>query len=160
MREFFAPGWLGDAEWVIWFDDDSHVVKPDWWKVTCEYIDAHRYQNICYFGQPWYVHDLPGQRAFIERASWYRDRPARLFKGKPGVEFSQGGYWWIRTDVLRCLDWPDSRLSHNGGDVLLGEAVYQSARPFHKFHYGVKINDAKRRGLSERPAGSTVDTRR
>jgi hypothetical protein len=160
MRSFFTAESAYDNEWVVWFDDDSHVVSPDWWKVTCEYIEARRPENICYVGQPWFVHHLPGQEDFIRASHWYKGKPFDIIKGKPGVHFAQGGYWWLRTDVLRVLDWPDVRLSCNGGDTLLGEAIRQSGRPFHKFHYGVKINDAKRRGLSERPAGSTVDVRR
>jgi hypothetical protein len=73
----------------------------------------------------------------------------------PGITFATGGYWWLRTDVIRQLDWPDERLSHNGGDTLLGEAIRQQGWPFHKNNYGVKVNAAPRRGLHEAPAGSS-----
>ena len=79
---------------------------------------------------------------------------------KPGVSFMTGGYVWLRTDIMRQLDWPDERLNHNGGDTLLGEAIRQQGLPRHHFDYGVAVNKAKRRGLSERPAGSKQNVRR
>jgi hypothetical protein len=160
MRSFFTAESVCDNEWVIWFDDDSHVVKPDWWARTCEYIESRKSENICYIGQPWFAHHLPGQWEFIQQSKWYRGKDPELIKGRPGVWFATGGYFWLRTDVIRLLDWSDERLSRNGGDTLLGEAVRQQGLPFHRADYGVKVNDAKRRGLSERPAGSVVDTRR
>ena len=149
-----------DSEWVVWFDDDSHITKPDWLQQTLNFIESKRRENICYVGQKWFVHHLPGQEAFIQQSKWYKGRPSELIKGRPGVWFATGSYWWLRADVLHQLDWPDERLSMNGGDTLLGEAVRQQGLPFHHFDYGVKVNDAKRRGFSEKPAGSTVDTRR
>ena len=154
----------GDKDWVVWFDDDSHLTQVDWLKRHEEFIAAH--PEAVYMGQKWFGHHLSGQAEFIRAADWYKGKPFELFptrqpgKKAPGVSFAQGAAWWLRLDVLRLLDWPDQRLNHNGGDTLLGEAVRQQGLPFHCFHYGVKINDAKRRGHSERPAGSTVDTRR
>lgn len=158
MREMFTSvtySPLG-SEWVVWFDDDSYVERSDWYVATKEYVASRRHQNICYFGQPWFVHHLPGQWEFISRMPWFRNKPPELIKGRPGITFAQGAYWGLRTDVLRSLDWPPSQfgLSHNGGDTLLGEAIRQADLPFHKFHYGVKINAARRRGHSEPPAGS------
>ena len=146
--------------WVIWFDDDSHIKSADWWKKTLAFIRRKKSENICYLGQPWYVHYLPGQWRFVESSRWFRDIPPKKFPtksrtNKPGVRFAQGSYWWLRTDILRKLNWPDWRLNHNGGDTLLGEAIRQQGLPFHEFQYGVKINDGKRRGLSEAPAGAT-----
>ena len=116
-------------------------------------------ENIAYVGQPWFVHNLPGQLEFIQQASWYKGLPPQMCPTKkkgvmrPGIWFAQGAYWLLRTDVLRLLHWPDPRLKHNGGDTLLGEAVRQQGLPFHRRHYGVVINNAPRRGYHEAPAG-------
>lgn len=169
MRQMFhdpAFGVMPQTPWIVWFDDDSWVEKDDWWPRTKEAIEARERENICYMGQQWYVHHLPGQEQFIKEASWYRGRPWEMCPTrsprvkKPGITFAQGAYWWLRTDVMKQLDWPDPRLNHNGGDTLLGEAVRQQGLPFHKFHYGVKLNDSRRRGFHEKPAGSSVNTRR
>ena len=164
MRKMFYEGHSPDTPWVIWFDDDSYISKSNWWDITTKYINEH--PDACYLGQPWFVHHLPGQWEFIQKATWFKGRPAELCptrkKGvkKPGITFAQGAYWWLSAAVMKALDWPDPRLNHNGGDTLLGEAIRQQQLPFHKFHDGVKINAGKRRGYTERPAGSTVDIRR
>lgn len=154
MRAMFEPLKKSDdpTNWVVWFDDDTRIDKPDWIDVTKKYI-ADTIVSV-YIGEKWFIHWNPGQWEFIQQATWFKNRPCELIKGCPGVNFAQGAYWWLRVPELRILDWPDPRLSHNGGDTMLGEAVYQQGWPFHKFSYGIKPNDAKRRGFSEKPAGS------
>lgn len=165
MRELFSEckgPEHSPSDWVVWFDDDAHIVSNDWLIRMESYIQSH--PEAVYVGQPWFVHHLPGQWDFIKASPWFKGREPEMVpasaKRVPGVTFAQGSYWWLRGDVLRNLDWPDVRLSHNGGDTLLGEAIRQAGLPFHKYCYGVKLNDAPRRGLRERPAGSTVDARR
>jgi hypothetical protein len=163
MRRLFTGEHVGipapTTEWVVWFDDDSHITTDIWWHRTLAFIKKKKNDNICYIGQPWYVHYLDGQWDFVKESEWFDGRPAQKFptKGrarKPGVRFVQGAYWWLRTDVLQQLDWPDPRLNHNGGDTLLGEAIRQQNLPLHDFQFGVKINNGKRRGYSEAPAGA------
>jgi len=155
-----------ETEWVVWFDDDSHIVKADWWPRTKAYLAEKTDEGIVYAGEAWYVHHLPGQWEFIKQAKWFKGlEPQMCPTRKPGVQqpgiwFAQGAYWWMRTDVMERLNWPDDRLQHNGGDTLLGEAIRQQGLPFHRFHHGVKLNDAKRRGFHEKPAGSRKDVRR
>ena len=156
MRTMFQealkdPSW----NWAVWFDDDSHIDKPDWWAKCVEYVRAGRKEPnpVRYIGQSWYIHYSPKTWRVVEEASWYRKRPAELIKGKPGINFATGGYWWLSRDSLMELDWPDSRLNHNGGDHLLAQAVRQQGWPFHKWSYGVKVNDAKRRGYREPALG-------
>jgi hypothetical protein len=164
MADMFTHRWKPGSAWVIWFDDDSYIEKADWCKQTVAYIKEH--PDTRYIGQPWFVHHLPGQWDFIKKADWYRGLPPEQCptrtKGvtKPGITFAQGAYWWLRTDVLNKLNWPDPRLNHNGGDTLLGEAIRQQGLSLTKFHYGVQVNKYKRRGMHEKPAGSLKDIRR
>lgn len=160
MRQMFQSVKEGAWRWVLWLDDDTWFNKPDWFKVTADYLERKQMENICYVGQTWFVHHLPGQEKFIADSPWYHGRPSELIQGKPGVNFHTGGYVLLRTDLLKRLDWPDVRLSHNGGDTLLGSAVWQLGWPRHHFDYGIKVNDAKRRGRSEAPAGSVNLTAR
>jgi hypothetical protein len=163
MREMFQDlkdGQHPEVEWVLWFDDDAHITESDWWDLTSAWINSKTQENICYVGQCWFVHWLGGQEQFIKTASWNKNVPCSLVGGKtkkPGIEFAQGSYWWLRRDVLELLDWPDPRILHNGGDTMLAEAVRQQGLPFHKLPhgcFGVKPNDAPRRGYQEAPAGS------
>ena len=157
MRKLFHDQALQSAitpfKWFVWFDDDSHVIKDDWWEKTTNFLAEHEKENVCYVGQTWLWHWRPGQWDFVTRAKWYKNKPPELIKGRPGIKFATGAYWWLRTDVVKLLDWPDERLSHNGGDTLLGEAIRQNGLPRHNFSYGVKVNDARRRGRSDKPAG-------
>lgn len=166
MGELFHGDHAPVSDWVVWFDDDSHVIADNWWQRTKDFLEMKAREGVCYVGQPWYVHHLAGQWDFIKQASWFKGLEPQMCPTKkpgvkrPGIWFAQGSYWWLRTDILRLLNWPDERLNHNGGDTLLGEAVRQQGLPFHRFHYGVKPNDAKRRGLHETPAGSKKNVRR
>ena len=161
MRRLFHEQAVPETPWLLWLDDDTHIVADDWWDKTVEYIQKRQAENICYVGQYWYVHHLPGQEEFIKAAKWYKGVSLELHATrnpkvrKPGIKFVTGSYVWLRTDVMRQLDWPDPRLVHNGGDTLLGEAIRQQGLPRHHFCYGVKVNDGKRRGLSDSPAGAT-----
>ncbi len=166
MRKLFHGEHAPQSDWVVWFDDDAHIIAADWWTKTKTYLAQKAEQGVCYVGQLWFVHHLPGQWEFIKQSAWFKGLPSQMCptrkpgRKKPGIQFAQGSYWWLRTDVMKQLNWPDERLSHNGGDTLLGEAIRQQGLPFHRFHYGVKLNDAKRRGFHEKPAGSKQDVRR
>jgi GT2 family glycosyltransferase len=162
-RMYYDEKTRPETPWILWLDDDTYVTKPDWWKRTKAFIEAT--QDACYVGQRWYVHHLEGQWDFIKASSWFQGKEPEMLATrsggkKPGVWFMTGGYVWLRTDLMQELNWPDERLNHNGGDTLLGEAVRQLGRTRHHFDYGVAVNKAKRRGRSEKPAGSKKNTRR
>lgn len=142
-----------DEPWIVWFDDDAHVVLPDWLTIMQRLITESASQNVCYIGKQEWAPMLPGQWDFIRSAKWFAGKEPYRLNGQPGFKFAQGSYWWLRTDVLHLLDWPDPRLNHNGGDTMLGEAIRQAGLPLHACRYGVQVNDAPRRGLSEAPAG-------
>lgn len=164
MRQLFEAfkrpeGERSEAKWAVWFDDDSFIDRPDWFLGMAEYLEHN--PTAIYIGKSFYVHHLPGQQEFIRVSEWYKNVPWEQCPTKkagvtaPGITFTTGGYWWLKTDAIRQLDWPDERLSHNGGDTLLGEAIRQQGWPFHKFHQGVTVNAAARRGIHEAPAGCT-----
>jgi hypothetical protein len=162
MRERFQylkDGKHPEVKWLVWFDDDAHITSPGWWRDTTTWLEERAKENICYAGQCWFIHWKAGQGQFIKRAPWYKGLPFKMVGGRrkqSGVEFAQGSYWWLRRDIMLELDWPDPRIKHNGGDTMLGEAIRQQGLPFHKLPwscFGVKTNDAPRRGHHEAPAG-------
>lgn len=158
MRQMFALLKItkNKHNWICWVDDDTHFPERDWFQCTKEAIRAESVKkDVCYVGQSngFYWHE--GQSKFIEASSWYKDKKPYEFPDKrPGIVFASGSYWWLRTDMLVKIDWPDPRLNHNGGDCLLGEAVRQNDGELFCYSYGVHPNDSIRRGLSEPPAGS------
>jgi len=158
MRKMYHEVAKPDTDWILWLDDDTYIVKKDWWKRTKDFLQST--PDACYVGQKWYVHHLDGQWDFIKASKWFQGLEPELLGTKtpgvmkPGVWFMTGGYVWLRTCLMENLNWPDPRLSHNGGDTLLGEAVRQFGLPRHHYDYGVAVNKARRRGLSESPAGA------
>lgn len=133
---------------VIWFDDDSFIQVDDFWFRFSAFLEN---PNVVYAGATHFLPMSPADQRIIKASHWYRHRPFETARGIKIFRFIEGGFWALRTDVLRKLRWPDRRLSHNGGDVLLGEAVRQLNYPMHEWLYGVAINQAPRRGLSEKP---------
>ena len=148
MRRMFYDPSIG-TEWVIWCDDDTHFVRADWFQRLCLKIEQH--PTIDMWGM---IHKLWRRdgtiQDWIQAASWYRNLPlvrGQDLDGNDAVEFvfATGGFWAIRTEILRQLDWPDPRLVQAHDDFLLGEALRQSNLTMGSFYSGVKINDAPRR---------------
>jgi hypothetical protein len=105
--------------------------------------------------------DIIGLDQFVRSAPWYGGlTPPSWLPGGKGEfnyerrgtgngwwEFILGGFWLIRTQAIRVLDWPDRRLKKLGDDVLLGEALRQQGWTFeHTATRGIAINQAPRRG--------------
>ena len=64
--------------------------------------------------------------------------------------FVTGGCWFIRTQAIRALDWPDPGLVKRNDDVLLCEALRQQGWEFHDIGVcGAAINTEPRRGDGE-----------
>ena len=54
-------------------------------------------------------------------------------------------YWAVKAEVIRQLDWPDSRLVHFEDDYLLGEALHQNGYEIGRCESGVVIDCGARR---------------
>jgi len=152
MRRMFYESPL-PSRWTIWCDDDTHFTRRDWLQRLGLKIECS--PDTVMWGKP-YILWRRDQFVFdwIKAAKWYRGLPCVRGKDSSGREgakffFATGGFWVIRTDVLRQLNWPDPRLVHTTGDFLLGEALRQNNLPLGRFDYGVKINDAPRRNAKE-----------
>lgn len=156
MRRLFNdPAHLITTEWITWFDDDMPIAKKDWLSRTTEFADfAAGSGDIALFGRL----DRSGYRLgmvpWLKEASWYTGRPlqhveiADKYKG-PGTIFAAGAYWWLRTNVMQMIDWPDRRLKHNGGDNMLAAALWQAGLKQRSYWYGIAWKRTPRRGLTE-----------
>jgi hypothetical protein len=139
------------SPWTIWFDDDSYADSPKWIGNLNEVIDKH--PDVSMFGSHYYIH-LRGQQAeWMKAAPWHRNVPFQEDKDKVKVDFLTGGWWVLKTHVIQELQWPDARINHNGGDVVLGEALRQNGIKFMNYKESIQINQAERRGFREQPAG-------
>jgi GT2 family glycosyltransferase len=136
-------------KWVIWFDDDSHLTRGDWLQRLA--LKIEREPEIAQWGRGYALwrHDSTID-AFIKSASWYRGLPLMRGPDLDGREaarfhFATGGFWAMKSEVIRRLDWPDPRIIHANEDFLLGEALRQNGYRLGEFHYGMMVNDAPRR---------------
>jgi hypothetical protein len=134
--------------WVTWLDDDTLLQKPDWAVRTQEHLEKEPSIDFC--GLETNSRYYPGASEVVKSAEWYTGKKF----GKRVSRHVYGAYWWLRVGVMRALDWPDKRLSHNGGDWLLSEALRQQQYKQVSYSYGIKVQlRAKRRGLSEVSVG-------
>lgn len=147
-RLFWERPWSTD--WMIWFDDDSYVYRPDWLAVLSR--ESQLRPTVAMWGKRLFIRGDNEHRRFVREAPWYRGMEL-LSGGKPDtwqIHFIAGGYWAMRASWLRELHWPDSRLIHFGDDYMLGEALRQAGATMGSAISGVHVNGSKRRA----PAGT------
>ena len=139
------------TEWIVYFDDDSHITEGDWLIRLNQAVNKHPKAGM--FGKKYFYHLNTGQVAWYKAAEWYKGKQLQLRNGVPKVDFLTGGYWAVKTEHIVTTNWPDPRLSNNGGDVAMGEALRQNDIPMRQYYYGVKISDHARRGASQKHPG-------
>lgn len=151
MRKMLYDEPAAATEWTAWFDDDSSINDASWLPQLDNYVRCNAAVGM--IGKQYFYHLKPGQVDWIKQAKWYTGKPMPLRKGIPKSDFMTGGYWLIKTEHLKTLNWPDPRLGHNSGDVNLGAACYQNNIALGQFYNGVTISGAPRRGISEKHPG-------
>ncbi len=155
-RMFFDQDRPIDTRWVVWFDDDSYVTAPDWLQ-RLSHAMADYEQTHVMFGKRYFWHLRGNQEQWIKQAEWYTGLPIKIDRqhgNRLKVDFATGGWWAIPFEWLRKMNWPDPRIYHNGGDVMMGEALRQQGGDVKNYEYGVAISKAKRRGYREQAAGT------
>ena len=149
------------TEYVMWFDDDSFIkdemigVRPTFLTQVVQAMEAAA-KEVVLCGSVYNIDWAAGQREWVQDQPWYR---GRALPKKP--TFCTGGWWMARTDALRRLDYPWASLDHRGGDVMLGQALFQQGQRFLQYRKGVAINadaegresKAERRGFNQSPIG-------
>jgi GT2 family glycosyltransferase len=68
---------------------------------------------------------------WVKAAAWYRGRDFRDKVGNQApngfkIHFASGSCWMIRTQCIQECGIPDIRLQHNGGDICIGEQIWQN----------------------------------
>lgn len=136
MRSLFRGELPGVAplttEFAMWFDDDSYI---DYGGNFFERAAAHS-QPYDMVGKSYTAHARGGQADWIRAQPWYAGvafDPARL-------AFKTGGWWVLRSSVIREYDWPHADLIHRGGDIMLGQLCLQQGLRLGIEPPGVRIN--------------------
>jgi hypothetical protein len=157
-----------NTNYVVWFDDDTWVVKPDWVSDLCQTIIDNHHYNYRMFGSMMY-HDLSiyskgGARPdlWFRTADWFRGRNFRVRGGQQEavngsvIDFAVGWCWAMATDAIRMANIPDVRLKHNGGDITIGEQMHQAGFGIKQWNKGKSLiacptrEQGGRRGYSEK----------
>lgn len=165
MRKmFYDPEMPINTDWLMWFDDDSHIVDRNWIIKLGQKVDEvflkqdERYPNGFHmFGKVYYFHLRGNQWDWMKQADWYTGRPLNKDNSKrPPMEksdFCTGGFWLVTKKAVEAANWPDKRLRHRGGDIWMGIALQQQGFGVSQAHQGVLISDARQRGYNENIAG-------
>jgi ADP-heptose:LPS heptosyltransferase len=166
MREMFNdPACPLNTKWVLWFDDDSICDRtPAWINILAQaIIQYHRSENAHMFGAPFVWSLKSGQQAWYESRPWYRGKEWRLHNGKPApngskIIFCTGGFWAITAEAIKNCDIPDAGIGHNGGDVTIGEQLYQGGyrmKAFNAKKQYVFTSSVPRRGVTTPMPGTS-----
>jgi ADP-heptose:LPS heptosyltransferase len=162
MREMFHDPARPLRDWVIWFDDDTICDRnQEWLTLLAMEIVRYRPSNYHMYGPVRFYVLQERQKAWIKKAAWYKKRQFRDTAGRPApngnkVHFASGSFWCLSREAILGADIPDARLGHNGGDVLIGEQLWQSGyrlRSYSSKKELVHWSSVPRRGLSEKHFG-------
>lgn len=143
---------------VMWFDDDSFILNPDGWLDSV----AAAMKDVQFIGSPRFIQWQGNQREWVKHQPWYNNKDVT---NRRRITFFQGGWWCARRELLETYDYPWPCLDHRGGDVMLGEMLFQQDVPRGNWSHGVAINadhsgkaDASlRRGFDSKPIGFDFD---
>lgn len=144
------------APWTLWFDDDSHVTSTDsvsWFRQLLPAVQQHD-PGAEAFGIKKGMAYLNQQQAWVMRQPWFAGRILQ-----PKVIFFNGGFWGVKTEILKKWRWPIPELIHNGGDTMFGELLRQQAHTVVYGDFGVSGNDGPRRNkpFNRAPVGYHYD---
>jgi hypothetical protein len=142
-----------ETPYVLWLDDDSHVL-PDWDEHLLQFIaDEHPF-------------DVGGHVFFFRSRSaeyleFLRARPWSVAaeREQSPIWFATGALYLARTAFLRQHNYPDRGMVKRAGDVLLGELCQQQQAVLKDFGKcravmdRLRIGDGNRRGHGEDAQG-------
>jgi hypothetical protein len=163
MRQMFHDSAMPvQTKWLCWFDDDSYVRSPLWLTALAESVIGQASSpKTAMFGQIMF-HPLRGAsrdpRQWFRQAGWFKNRDFRDRSGSAApngdcIHFITGGFWCLSTAAMRIADIPDMRLNHNGGDICIGEQLWQNGYRVQMFNHNkalVHTSNHARRGYHEK----------
>lgn len=163
MREmFYDPQNPINTKWVLWFDDDTVCDKnPQWTYILAEAIIKNRPLGCHMYGDRHVWSMLNGQAAAYRSRPWHKGRGYRTRRGQEAangdkVLFATGGFWALSVEAMRGANIPDETLGHNGGDVCIGEQLWQAGYSMKQWNGNkryVNTSSVPRRGINEKHFG-------
>lgn len=135
MRQMFHdPEHPITTNWTIWFDDDTMADVDNYWleKLCQTAIDASKSDpRLGMVGARYFYSMNSPHIDWVKSASWYKGRDFRDKVGNQApngfkIHFASGSCWMLRSQCIKECDIPDVRLKHNGGDICIGEQIWQN----------------------------------
>lgn len=122
------------TNWTIWFDDDTMADVDNYWleKLCQVAIDHSRLDSkLGMIGSRYFFSMNKPHMDWVKEASWYKGREFRDKAGNQApngfkIHFASGSCWMVKSSCIVECDIPDVRLSHNGGDICIGEQIWQN----------------------------------
>ena len=167
MREMFHGGAQPiNTPYIMWFDDDSYIrveAPKTWFSELKEYFTGDTQADM--LGKVYKGVSSPHGRGlqdtqplWVESQAWYTGKPVP--RGHQ-PRFCTGGWWAVRTEIIKKWNWPPPGEYHNCGDFLFGELMTQQDYKIKNFDKHVAINadafgtesKAPRRGTKFIPLG-------
>jgi hypothetical protein len=121
---------------TMWFDHDSYLnLNAD------DNIDAWLGRVIKNVNGCNFIGSVYKQALSTAHLDWLANQPwFNPAYDKKYLSYIVGGWWTIKTDLLRKFDWPPQDLQQKGGDALLGAMFKHQDLPFCHFRDGVRVN--------------------
>jgi tetratricopeptide (TPR) repeat protein len=118
---------MAAAPYVLWLDDDSHFVSPDWPARVAAFLAAEHPFDVAGVAARWGPRRLddPAYAAFAAARPWWRTAAGYPPTLREWVPFVPGGLFLARAAFLREHDFPDRGMTKALDDVALGELVQQ-----------------------------------
>jgi hypothetical protein len=137
-----------DSKYVIWFDDNAYVANGNWLSMLIDDVNLQTDQVGMYGLRLYYRLRLgdTDPRVWFYQQPWHNGQPFRTHKGSPApngdtIHFGADWFWVLSTQAMQDCNIPTLGMPHVGGDIIMGEQLYQhgySIKPFNLGHSMVK----------------------
>lgn len=133
MREmFYDPDLPIVTNYLAWFDDSCHVQHNNWLNLFAADV-LNQPSSVAMYGiKLYYTFDFTKEdpRPWLERQPWHKGKQLRTHRGTPAPNgdrshFCADWFFTLRTDVLKKCILPPEGVLQKGGDMLMGEVLYQ-----------------------------------
>jgi ADP-heptose:LPS heptosyltransferase len=147
-------------KWVIWFDDDTMAdVDNHWLDKLCQAVitNVKSDPSVGMLGARYFFSMNQEHLSWIRTGSWFkgvsfRDKAGNAAPNGFKIHFASGSCWAIKRECITECDIPDTRLRHNGGDVCIGEQLWQGGWHLKNWNNDKRIvlwSSVARRGYAE-----------
>ena len=142
------------TSYIVWMDGTAFVNHSDWVNLIAKTVGKQK-DDVALFGSRMgYSISANRQRdprLWFQDSEWHKGKDFRTSRGTPApngdtVHFVADWFWVLRTDVMKQCGIPDVRITEKGGDVAMGEQIYQAG------YQTMEVNAAK--SLVYRPSGT------